>query len=128
MGFLTGKTVIITGGGRAVLANGKAGAIGYGIATAYAKEGANIVITGRNIKKLEDAKAVTSYKEQYYTMYSLCKDVFMTNIIDIINEESEIIDEQKQREDAYREKVIKAFFEYGKLKSIPSQRKKERIW
>ena len=56
MGFLTGKTVIVTGGGRAVLENGKAGAIGYGIATAYAKEGANIVITGRNVKKLEDAK------------------------------------------------------------------------
>ena len=56
MGFLTGKTVIITGGGRAVLENGKAGSIGYGIATAYAKEGANIVITGRNVKKLEDAK------------------------------------------------------------------------
>lgn len=80
-----------------------------------------------HLKKLEDAKAVSSYKEQYYTMYSLCKDVFMTNIIDIINEESEVIDEQKQREDAYREKVIKAFFEYGKLKSLPSQRKKERI-
>lgn len=30
--------------------------IGYGIATAYAKEGANLVITGRNVKKLEDAK------------------------------------------------------------------------
>ena len=38
------------------MSNGKAGAIGYGIATAYAKEGANIVITGRNVKKLEDAK------------------------------------------------------------------------
>ncbi len=56
MGFLTGKTVIVTGGGRAVLANGKAGSIGYGIATAYAKEGANIVITGRNVQKLNDAK------------------------------------------------------------------------
>lgn len=56
MGFLTGKTVLITGGGRAVLSDGKAGSIGYGIATAYAKEGANIVITGRNVKKLEDAK------------------------------------------------------------------------
>lgn len=56
MGFLAGKTVIITGGGRATLENGKAGSIGYGIATAYAKEGANIVITGRNVKKLEDAK------------------------------------------------------------------------
>lgn len=56
MGFLTGKTAIITGAGRAVLSNGRCGSIGYGIATAYAKEGANLVITGRNVKKLEDAK------------------------------------------------------------------------
>ena len=39
MGFLTGKTVIITGAGRAVLSDGRCGSIGYGIATAYAKEG-----------------------------------------------------------------------------------------
>ena len=56
MGYFTGKTVIITGAGRAVLSDGRCGSIGYGIATAYAKEGANIVITGRNVKKLEDAK------------------------------------------------------------------------
>lgn len=56
MGFLTGKTAIITGAGRAVLKNGECGSIGYGIATAYAKEGANLVITGRNVQKLEDAK------------------------------------------------------------------------
>ena len=56
MGFLTGKTAIITGAGRAVLEDGSCGSIGYGIATAYAKEGANLVITGRNVKKLEAAK------------------------------------------------------------------------
>ena len=56
MGFLTGKTAIITGAGRAVLKDGSCGSIGYGIATAYAKEGANLVITGRNLKKLENAK------------------------------------------------------------------------
>lgn len=56
MGFLEGKTAIITGAGRAVLSDGRCGSIGYGIATAYAKEGANLVITGRNGKKLEDAK------------------------------------------------------------------------
>ena len=56
MGFLKGKTAIITGGGRAVLSDGSCGSIGYGIATAYAKEGANLVITGRNLQKLEDAK------------------------------------------------------------------------
>lgn len=56
MGFLTGKTAIITGAGKASLSDGRCGSIGYGIATAYAKEGANLVITGRNVKKLEDAK------------------------------------------------------------------------
>lgn len=56
MEFLDGKTVIVTGGGRAVLEDGTCGSIGYGIVTAFAKEGANIVITGRNLKKLEDAK------------------------------------------------------------------------
>lgn len=57
MGFFTGKTVIITGAGKATLSDGRCGSIGYGIATAFAKEGANLVITGRNGKKLEDAKA-----------------------------------------------------------------------
>lgn len=56
MGYFQGKTVLITGGGRAVLSDGSAGSIGYGIARAYAKEGANLVITGRNVKKLEEAK------------------------------------------------------------------------
>ncbi|MCI8594775.1 MAG: SDR family oxidoreductase [Oscillospiraceae bacterium] len=49
MGKFAGKTVIITGGG-------KAKSIGYGIATAFAKEGANLVVTGRNVTKLEGAK------------------------------------------------------------------------
>lgn len=56
MGFLKNKTAIITGAGFATLSNGRCGSIGYGIATAYAKEGANLVITGRNVKKLQDAK------------------------------------------------------------------------
>ena len=80
-----------------------------------------------HLKKLEDAQAVTSYKDQYYTMYSIRQEIFMTNIIDIIREESDEAKEQRQREEAYRQKVIAAFFEYGRLKAIPSQRKKERI-
>ena len=56
MANLKGKTVIVTGGGRTVLENGKCGSIGYGIATAFAKEGANLVLTGRNMQKLLNAK------------------------------------------------------------------------
>ena len=69
MGNFKGKTVIITGAGRAVLSDGRCGSIGYGIATAYAKEGANIVITGRNVKKLEDAKEEL---ERLYGVKVLC--------------------------------------------------------
>ncbi len=56
MNFLKDKVAIITGGGKAVLKDGTCGSIGYGIATAYAKEGANLVLTGRNVQKLNDAK------------------------------------------------------------------------
>lgn len=62
MGFLTGKTAIITGAGYSVLEDGRCGSIGYGIATAYAKEGANLVITGRNVSKLEKAKEALEEK------------------------------------------------------------------
>lgn len=57
MGIFEGKVAIITGAGYAKLSNGRCGSIGYGIATAYAKEGANLVITGRNVEKLNKAKA-----------------------------------------------------------------------
>ena len=61
MNFLKGKTAIITGGGYVTLSDGRCGSIGYGIATAYAKEGANLVITGRNISKLNKAKEELEY-------------------------------------------------------------------
>lgn len=80
-----------------------------------------------HLKKLAEAGAVKAYKTQYYTMYALEKSVFMTNILDLIQEKSDDAELQKQRDEAYRKKVIDTFFEYGKLRSIPTQKKKERI-
>lgn len=80
-----------------------------------------------HLKKLEDAGAVTSRKEQYYTMYSIRQEVFSARMIDIIREQSDEADMQAQREQEYRQKVIATFFEYGRLKAIPAQRKKECI-
>lgn len=80
-----------------------------------------------HLKKLEDVGAVKSRKDQYYTMYSINSDMFNVSILDILKEESEEKELQKERDEIYRKKVIDSFFEYGKLKSIPSQRKKERI-
>lgn len=47
MGKMEGKVVIITGGGRG---------IGYGISRAFADEGASLVLTGRTLSTLEQAK------------------------------------------------------------------------
>ena len=80
-----------------------------------------------HLKKLTDAGAVTSYKSQYYMMYSLKREIFETSILDILLTESDEALVQTQRDAEYRQKVIDAFFEYGKLKSIPAQQKKERI-
>ena len=80
-----------------------------------------------HLKKLADAGAVTSYRNQYYVMYSLKKEVFLSRILDIIQEESDEADIQAKRDEEYHQRVIDSFFEYGKLKSIPAQRKKERI-
>lgn len=80
-----------------------------------------------HLKKLSDAGAVSSYKSQYYTMYSLRKEIFETSILDILNEDSDEAELREQRDAEYRQRVIDSFFEYGKLKSIPAQRKKERI-
>lgn len=56
---LEGNVTIITGGGRG---------IGFGLSTAFAKAGSNLVITGRNEQTLQDAKV----KLEAYGIEVLC--------------------------------------------------------
>ena len=79
-----------------------------------------------HMKKLEDAGAVSSRREQYYTVYSLQKTVFEVSMLDILAGMPDAT-QQEERDEAYRSKVLNAFFEYGRLKSIPAQQKKKRI-
>ncbi len=95
MGFLTDKTAIITGAGRAVLSNGRCGSIGYGIATAYAKEGANLVITGRNFQKLEDAK------KELERLYGIKVLAIAADINDKADNEAVVTDIVKQTMDTF---------------------------
>lgn len=95
MGFLSGKTAIITGAGKAVLTNGECGSIGYGIATAYAKEGANLVLTGRNLKKLEDAKVDLEAK------YGIKVVVVQADVSADANNEEVVANVVKQAIDAF---------------------------
>ncbi len=80
-----------------------------------------------HLKKIADAGAVRSYRTQYYTMYSLCREIFDTRILDIVCETSDEAALQDRREEEYRQRVIRSFFAYGRLKAIPAQEKKERI-
>ncbi|MBQ7060818.1 MAG: metalloregulator ArsR/SmtB family transcription factor [Clostridia bacterium] len=80
-----------------------------------------------HMKKLEDAGLVTSRKEQYYTVYSLDREMLKKTLAEVTASEKEQIDEQLKREEEYRSKVIKAFFDHERLRSIPVQRKKKLI-
>ena len=91
MGIFTGKTAIITGGG-------KAKSIGYGIATAYAKEGANLVLTGRNEQKLIDAK------EELEKLYGV-------KVLDVQAD----VNSNPESEQSVKNVVAKAVKEFGRI-------------
>jgi Uncharacterized protein conserved in bacteria len=78
-----------------------------------------------HLKKLEASGLVQAQKEQYYTVYSLQEDLLKQTMMNVLLSGSQsLLDE---REGAYRQGVIKAFMKYGKLESIPVQRKKRLI-
>lgn len=80
-----------------------------------------------HLKKLEEVKLVHSVKEQYYVVYHLDEKLLSLSLKDLIHVEDPEKNVQTQREEKYREDVISAFFQYGKLKSIPVQQKKRKI-
>ena len=80
-----------------------------------------------HLKKLEEAGLVTSRQEQYYTIYTLIREPLTAPMLEVIRDASDQVPEQERREQEYRQKVLENFFEYGRLRVIPAQRKKERI-
>lgn len=80
-----------------------------------------------HLKKLMDANIVSSRKEQYYTIYTLNEEILLMNFKDLIKDNRKEEDILNQREEEYKEKVIKSFFKYDKLKGIPVQNKKKQI-
>ena len=76
---------------------------------------------------MQDNRAVTGEKCQYYMVYSLNRELFRREMLEILQTESEDAPEQQRRDEEYRKKVLDSFIVNGKLVSIPAQRKKERI-
>lgn len=80
-----------------------------------------------HLKKLEKAGIVYSYKDQYYTMYALNKDVLdlpLSKLVTLEKKESKSLDD---KEEEYKQRVLKAFFPKNELLQIPVQRKKKQI-
>ncbi|BCN30234.1 DUF2087 domain-containing protein [Anaeromicropila herbilytica] len=80
-----------------------------------------------HLKKLMDAGFVYSRKEQYYVIYEVNPDILSSTLYQLVKADRDDVDEQMEREEIYRKKVIDHFFKYDKLITIPVQRKKARI-
>ena len=79
-----------------------------------------------HLKKLEAIGAVKARKEQYYSVYTLCPDVFSSRIIDLIkNNGSDSAEDE--RDEAYRRKILATFMQDGKITKMPAQLKKKLI-
>lgn len=75
-----------------------------------------------HLKKLESAGLVECHRTQFYMIYSIKSELLSRTIADTIGSLP-----APAGEDAYEQGVIDSFFEYGRLKSLPAQRKKREI-
>ena len=80
-----------------------------------------------HLKKLMAVGLVVSRKDQYYTLFSVNKELLNRSLLSFISTEAEEVEKHKRKLEDYNEKVIKSFFKYGKLLSIPVQHKKRLI-
>ena len=76
-----------------------------------------------HLKKMESAGVVNCSRSQFYIIYSLNRDIFAKPLYELIKKDDAVVD----TEEKYKKEVISHFFKYGKLKQLPTQRKKREI-
>ena len=79
-----------------------------------------------HMKKLYAAGLIDSRREQYYTVYSLRKQVFDRALKDLLFDGAGA-DIEQLREEQYRRKVIDTFMPNGYCERLPAQLKKRLI-
>ncbi len=80
-----------------------------------------------HMKKLYAAGIVAQRREQYYTVYTLKKDIFSMTVGSIIKGSESKQRSPEQAEEQYRQKVLRAFMPCGVCETLPAQIKKRRI-
>lgn len=75
-----------------------------------------------HLKKLEEAGLVTCHRTQFYRVYAVRREILEGTMLSLIGTLPAMDDDTK-----YKQGVIDAFFDYGKLKNLPAQRKKREV-
>lgn len=80
-----------------------------------------------HLKKLEDIGLVSKEKDQYYLIYRINKEILEQSLSSLVKPDVQVAQLEDDREEAYKKKIIETFYKFGKLKSIPVQRKKRLV-
>lgn len=79
-----------------------------------------------HLSLLSEAGLLTSKKDQYYQIYQLVEEPLQATIAEMVQVPQPGL-KANVEVDAFRQKVLKAFFQHGRLVQIPAQQKKKQI-
>ena len=80
-----------------------------------------------HMKKLQMAGLIDARREQYYTVYSLRREIFSRTLAELVLKKDGGETAEKLREEQYRRKVLKSFMPNGVCEQMPAQLKKRII-
>jgi len=80
-----------------------------------------------HLKKLKKAGLIYPEKQQYYVIFHINRNIFDRSIKQLVSVEIPTRQVQDERIDQYKQKVLNAFFENGRLTRLPAQHKKRII-
>lgn len=86
----------------------------------------NPATISHHLSKLTEVGLLASRKDQYYQTYFLVGDLLEKTLGEVVHLPQPGLASEVE-EDAYRMKVLKAFFRHGRLTQIPAQLKKRQI-
>lgn len=86
----------------------------------------NPATVSHHLTQLVEAGLLTSQKDQYYQTYSLLPAPLQRTLRELVFLPQDDLPGRVE-EDAYRKKVLAAFFQHGRLVSIPAQLKKRQV-
>jgi len=80
-----------------------------------------------HLRKLEEAELVGKQRTQYYVLYALRRERLEVTLRELVVAPAAAADREHGRLDRYRDKVLRTFFDDGKLTQLPKQWRKRVI-